>query len=136
MNTLVDYPFLPFSKPSICESSIEEVAECLRSGWITTGPRTQRFEEMLKDYLVSEHALTCSSATAGLFMALKTLDLEPGDEVVTISMTFAASLKCIVNAEKISEQVVSLPLFPSMTDEDQQRVIDAIHDVFNLVVAI
>jgi dTDP-4-amino-4,6-dideoxygalactose transaminase len=53
---------------------------------------------MLKEYLCADYALTCSSATAGLFMALKTLDLEPGDEVITSAMTFAASLNCIVNA--------------------------------------
>lgn len=91
-------PFLPFSRPSISEAAIAEVADCIRSGWITTGPRTQKFEQMLKEYLSAEYALTCSSATAGLFMALKALDLEPGSEVITTSMTFVASLNCIVNA--------------------------------------
>lgn len=98
MNGDAALPFLPFSRPAISEAAIAEVAECLRSGWITTGPRTQKFEKNLREYLSAEYALTCSSATAGLFMALKTLNLQPGDEVVTTSMTFAASLNCIVNA--------------------------------------
>ena len=74
------------------------MAECLRSGWITTGPRTRRFEEMLTEYLGAGNVLACSSATAGLFMALRSLELRPGDEVITTSMTFAATLNCIVNA--------------------------------------
>jgi len=90
--------FLPFTRPSISEEAIAEVADCLRSGWITTGPRTQRFEKMLAEYFGAPQAQACTSATAGLFMALLALDLQPGDEVVTVSMTFAATLNCIVLA--------------------------------------
>lgn len=87
--------FLPFSSPSIGESEIQEVVECLKSGWLTTGPRVTRFESMLEDYLEAPHVLTASSATAGLFMVLKALDLEPGDEVITTPLTFAASVNTI-----------------------------------------
>ncbi len=90
--------FLPFSKPSISEEAIAEVVACLRSGWITTGPRTQKFEEMLGEYFGAEGVQVCSSATAGLLMALLALDLEPGDEVVTSPLTFAATLNTIVLA--------------------------------------
>lgn len=90
--------FLPFSRPSVDEAAIAEVAACLRSGWITTGPRVERFEAMLRDYFQAPHALTCTSATAGLFMALLALDLQPGDEVITSPMTFAATLNTIVLA--------------------------------------
>lgn len=91
-------PFLPFARPSISEAAIQEVVECLRSGWITTGPRTQKFEALLADYVGAPTVLTCSSATAGLFMALAALGLEPGDEVVTTAMTFVATLNTIVQA--------------------------------------
>jgi dTDP-4-amino-4,6-dideoxygalactose transaminase len=90
--------FLPFAKPSISEAAIQEVVDCLRSGWITTGPRTQRFEVLLQEYLGAPKVLACSSATAGLFMALSSLKLEPGDEVITTAMTFVATLNTIVQA--------------------------------------
>lgn len=90
--------FLPFARPSISEEAIAEVAACLRSGWITTGPRTQKFEAMLGEYFGVEGVMACSSATAGLLMALLALELEPGDEVVTSPLTFAATLNTIVLA--------------------------------------
>lgn len=88
--------FLPFSRPSISEAAIEEVAACLRSGWITTGPRVQRFEAMLADYLGAPHVLALANATAGLHLVLAALELKPGDEVITTPMTFAATLNTIV----------------------------------------
>ncbi len=90
--------FLPFSKPSISDEAIAEVVACLKSGWITTGPRTARFAELLQDYFPTKHALTVSSGTAGLHLALLGLDLSPGDEVITSSLTFVASLNTIVQA--------------------------------------
>lgn len=95
--TMDNKPFLPFAKPSLSAAAIQEVVDCLQSGWITTGPRTQRFETMLGDYL-GRPAQSCSSATAGLFMVLKALDLQPGDEVITSPMTFVATLNTIVQA--------------------------------------
>jgi len=94
----MDLPFLPFAKPSISPEAIAEVVACLESGWITTGPRTQAFESMLRDYFDAPSAQCCSSATAGLLMALLSLDLQPDDEVITSSMTFAATLNSIVLA--------------------------------------
>jgi dTDP-4-amino-4,6-dideoxygalactose transaminase len=90
--------FIPFSRPTISEKAIAEVVACLRSGWLATGPRTAKFEEMLRGYFSAPHALTCVSATAGLWMALKALDLKPGDEVVTSPLTFVATLNTIVLA--------------------------------------
>lgn len=90
--------FLPFSRPSISEAAIDEVAACLRSGWITTGPRVQRFEAMLADYLGAPHVLALANATAGLHLVLAALELKPGDEVITTPMTFAATLNTIVLA--------------------------------------
>lgn len=98
-------PFLPFSRPCISEEAIAEVAACLRSGWITTGPRVERFEAMLREYLGAPCALSCTSATGGLLMALMALDLRPGDEVITTPMTFAATLNTIVLAGGIPRLV-------------------------------
>jgi dTDP-4-amino-4,6-dideoxygalactose transaminase len=90
--------FLPFSRPTISASAIAEVVDCLRSGWLATGPRTAKFEEMLRDYFGAPHALTCLNATMGLWMALKAIGLKPGDEVITSPLTFVATLNTIVLA--------------------------------------
>ncbi len=88
--------FLPFSRPTIDQATIDEVVSCLRSGWITTGPRVKQFEEDLKAYCSAPLALVLSSATAGLHLVLAALELKPGDEVITTPMTFAATLNTIV----------------------------------------
>ena len=93
-----ELPFLPFARPGLSEEAIAEAVECLRSGWITTGPRVQKFEGLLKEYCQAPHALTVSSATAGLFLALKALKLAPGDEVITTPMTFVCTANVIVHA--------------------------------------
>ncbi|HKQ31258.1 MAG TPA: DegT/DnrJ/EryC1/StrS aminotransferase family protein [Burkholderiales bacterium] len=90
--------FLPFSRPDISRAAIDEVVQCLESGWITTGPRTRKFEDALAAYLGAEHVLAVSSATAGLHLVLLALELKPGDEVITTPMTFAATLNTIVLA--------------------------------------
>jgi dTDP-4-amino-4,6-dideoxygalactose transaminase len=88
--------FLPFARPSISREAINEVVACLESGWITTGPRVQKFEDELRRYLQAPHALALASATAGLHLALTALELQAGDEVITTPMTFAATLNTIV----------------------------------------
>jgi dTDP-4-amino-4,6-dideoxygalactose transaminase len=90
--------FIPFARPTISRAEINEVAACLRSGWLATGPRSAKFEEMLREYFGAPHALCCVSATMGLWMALKAIDLKPGDEVITSPMTFVATLNTIVLA--------------------------------------
>jgi dTDP-4-amino-4,6-dideoxygalactose transaminase len=87
---------MPFARPSISPEAIAEVVSCLESGWITTGPRVKKFEEMLRAYVGAPHVITVTSATAGLYMVLKALKLQPGDEVITTPMTFAATLNVIV----------------------------------------
>ena len=67
-------------------------------GWITTGPRVQMFEKALQDYFGHEHAFAVSSATAGLHIALLAMDLKPGDEVITTTMTLISTVNTIVHA--------------------------------------
>src|SRR5437870_4050996 len=90
--------FLPFAKPCLSDAAIAEVVACLKSGWITTGPRVKQFETALKNYFQSTHALTLISATAGMHLVLTGLGLQPGDEVITTPLTFAATLNTIVLA--------------------------------------
>jgi dTDP-4-amino-4,6-dideoxygalactose transaminase len=88
--------FLPFAKPSISQAAIDEVTACLTSGWITTGPRVQAFEKALADYLGAPFTSALAHATAGLHLSLLTMGLQPGDEVITTSLTFVATLNVIV----------------------------------------
>jgi len=90
--------FLPFAKPEIAEDAVNDVVACLKSGWLTTGPRTIEFEEMFKTYAGAKHAVSLSSATAGLHGALLSLGLKKGDEVITTPMTFAATVNTIIFA--------------------------------------
>jgi len=90
--------FLPFSRPSISRAAIDEVVACLESGWITTGPRVAQFTEALQQYLGASYVLPLASATAGLHVVLMAMDLQPGDEVITTPLTFAATLNVIVLA--------------------------------------
>jgi dTDP-4-amino-4,6-dideoxygalactose transaminase len=90
--------FLPFSRPSISQAAIDDVITCLKSGWIATGPRVAEFTEALKEYFKAPYALPLMSATAGLHLALLAMGLDPGDEVITTPLTFAATLNSIVLA--------------------------------------
>ena len=89
--------FLPFARPSLGEEEIQEVVDTLRSGWITTGPKTERFTAAFLEYVGGRFAVPVSSATSGLHAALLALGVGPGDEVVTTPMTFVATLNTIVH---------------------------------------
>jgi dTDP-4-amino-4,6-dideoxygalactose transaminase len=91
-------PFLPFSKPSLSDAAIAEVVACLKSGWLTTGPRVQALEQALAAYLDAPQVAAFTSATAAMHLALLALDLQPGDEVITTPLTFVATLNVIVQA--------------------------------------
>jgi len=118
-----DNEFLPFSRPSISEEAISEVVACIRSGWITTGPRVKQFEEDLKAYLRAPQVLALTSATAGLHLALTALKLKPGDEVITTPMTVAATLNTIVLA---GGKPVCVDVEPGTSNMDVTRIAKAV----------
>ncbi len=91
-------PFLPFALPEIGEEEIEEVVATLRSGWLTGGPRVQRFEEGFRRVTGAQHAVALSSCTAGLHLALLAAGIGPGDEVITTPFTFCATVNVIIHA--------------------------------------
>lgn len=97
-NTFHNQDFLPFVRPHFSDEAIADVVECLKGGWIATGPRVQAFEQDLRSYLDAPHALTLTSGTDALFMVLNQLKLQPGDEVIVPSMTFVASTNTILSA--------------------------------------
>ena len=82
--------FLPFSKPSISEEDIAAVADVLRSGWITTGPKVAQFEEDFKKYTSCGEAVSMTSETSVMHALLRALNIGPGDEVITPSMTWVS----------------------------------------------
>ena len=88
--------FLPFSRPSITQEDIDAVCEVLRSGWITTGSKNVEFERLFCDYTGCEGAVAIASATAGMHLALHSLGIGPGDEVITPSMTWVSTVNLIV----------------------------------------
>lgn len=87
--------FLLFSPPAIGEEEVAEVVDTLRSGWITTGPKTRRFETEFAGYLGAPAALALNSCTAGLHTSLRVLGVGPGDEVITTPMTFTSTVNVI-----------------------------------------
>jgi perosamine synthetase len=86
---------IPFHKPYITEDEIAEVLDSLRSGWLTMGPKTVRFEEQFRDYLGAHHAVSMNSCTAGLHLALLAAGIREGDEVILPAMTFTATAEVV-----------------------------------------
>lgn len=87
--------FLVFGKPFIGQEEIDEVVDTLKSGWWGTGPKTELFEERFKKYVGSKYAIAVNSCTAGLHLALKAMDIGPGDEVITTPLTFCSTVNVI-----------------------------------------
>lgn len=86
---------LAFSRPTIEDDEIAEVVDCLRSGWITSGPKVERFEALFRQRLGVSQAVAVNSATAGLHLAVAALGLAPGDEVIVPAITWAATANVV-----------------------------------------
>ena len=89
---------LGFQPPAIGDEEVAAVAETLRSGWLTTGPRSALLEERLADYLEVPHVLAVSSGTSAMHLALVALGIGPGDEVITSPITWPATANVIEHA--------------------------------------
>jgi len=88
---------IPFSPPHIDDKIIAEVVDTLKSGWITTGPKTKLFEKRLTEYTGGKSTLCVNSATAGLEIALRWFGIGPGDEVIVPAYTYCATANVIVH---------------------------------------
>jgi dTDP-4-amino-4,6-dideoxygalactose transaminase len=102
---------LGFQPPAVGEEEVEAVAEAIRSGWLTTGPRAAELERRLSDYLEAEHVLAVASGTAALHLSLVALDVGPGDEVITSPITWPATANVIVHCG-------ATPVFVDVRDSD------------------
>ena len=114
---------IPFSPPDMSEAEVLEVAEALRSGWITTGPKTKEFERQIAAYCGTNKAVCLNSATACMEMILHVLGVGPGDEVITCAYTYTAtaSVTCHVGAK-----VVMVDTAPGSFEMDYSKLADAI----------
>jgi dTDP-4-amino-4,6-dideoxygalactose transaminase len=117
--------FLPFSKPCINQAAIDEVVACIKSGWLTTGPRVKAFENALVNYLSAANVLAVNSATSGLHLALESLGIGSGDEVITTPFTFVATLNTIVHT---GAKPVLVDACLDTYNIDVQQIEDAITD--------
>lgn len=91
-------PFLPFSRPSVTEDDIAAVAAVLRSGWITTGTQCAALEDAFRERVGARHGVAVTSATGAMHLLLRALDIGPGDEVITPSLTWVSTVNLIVLA--------------------------------------
>jgi dTDP-4-amino-4,6-dideoxygalactose transaminase len=125
-------PFLPFALPEIGEEEIQEVVNCLRSGWLTTGPKTRQFETDFEAMLNAAgggvasgnqpvQAIAVNSATAGLHLALEAIGIGPGDEVIVPTHTFTATAEVVryLGADPVFVDVLpgSLNIDPALVRE-------------------
>ena len=124
--------FIPFALPDIDEADIAEVADTLRSGWVTTGPKARRFEQDFVQFLEPAgpatgwrplQALAVNSATAGLHLALEALGIGPGDEVITTTHTFTATAEVV---RYLGADVVLVDIDPRTLNIDPVQVEAAI----------
>lgn len=90
--------FLVFGSPCIGEAEISEVLDCLRSGWIGTGPKVMKFQEIVRKYMQAKYAVALNSCTAALHLAMLVSELEKGSEVITTTMTFCSTVNSIIHS--------------------------------------
>ena len=116
--------FLSFQPPAIGEEEIAAVAETLRSGWLTTGPRAAELERRTAEYFEAEHVLAVASGTAALHLALLAVGVRPGDEVITSSITWPATANVIVHCG-------ATPVFADVRDSDLNIDPDRVRELVN-----
>ncbi|MBU3877042.1 DegT/DnrJ/EryC1/StrS aminotransferase family protein [Faecalicatena sp. AGMB00832] len=124
---------VPFSPPDITEEEIAEVAKTLRSGWITTGPRTKEFERQIAQFVGTGRAVCLNSATACLEQTLRVMGIGPGDEVITTAYTYTATCSCICH---VGATPVLVDTLPGSFDMDPQKVREAVTERTKAVICV
>ena len=114
---------IPFSPPDMSEEEVKEVAEALRSGWITTGPKTKEFERQIAAYLGTNRAVCLNSATAAMEMALRLIGVGPEDEVIVPAYTYTASASV---TQHVGCKLVLIDSQPDRVEMDYDKLADAI----------
>ena len=114
---------IAFSPPDITEEEIQEVAETLRSGWITTGPRTKEFERRIAERCRTKYAVCLNSATACMEMTLRVMGIGPGDEVITTAYTYTATCSVICH---VGATPVLVDTMPGSFEMDAEKAAGAV----------
>ena len=114
---------IPFSPPDITDLEVEEIAAALRSGWITTGPRTRELERRLAAYVGTKRCICLNSQTACAEMALRLMEIGPGDEVITTPYTYTATAAVICH---VGAKPVFVDTKPDRLEMDEDRLAEAI----------
>lgn len=124
---------IPFSPPDITDVEINNVVEVLKSGWITTGPKTKEFERKIADYCTTNRAICLNSATAGMEMTLRVLGIGPGDEVITSAYTYTASASVI---HHVGAKIVLVDTAEGSYQMDYKKLSEAITEKTKAVICV
>ena len=124
---------IPFSPPDISEAEVQEVAEALRSGWITTGPRTKVFERQIADYCGTSKAVCLNSATACMESILRALGIGSGDEVITSAYTYTASASIVCH---VGGTLKLVDTAPDSFEMDYDKLADAITEKTKVIIPV
>jgi|YelNatPaOPRAMG01_1025707.scaffolds.fasta_scaffold54762_2 UDP-4-amino-4,6-dideoxy-N-acetyl-beta-L-altrosamine transaminase len=111
--------FVPFASPLISDDEIAEVVDTLKSGWLTTGPKVQRFEKEFAQFVGSKYAIAVSSCTAALHLALVATGIGPGDEVITTPFTFVATANVILH---VGAKPIFVDIRPDTFNIDVEKI--------------
>ena len=124
---------IPFSPPDMSEAEVQEVAEALRSGWITTGPKTKEFERQIASYTGTNKAVCLNSATACMESILRALGIGPGDEVITCAYTYTASASVVCH---VGARVIFVDTKPGSFEMDYDKLAHAITERTKAVIPV
>ncbi|KLU39532.1 MAG: capsular biosynthesis protein [Peptococcaceae bacterium 1109] len=124
---------IPFSPPDITDREIEAVVEVLRSGWITTGPKTKLFEKRIAEYVGVPRAVCLNSATAAMELTLRLLGVGPGDEVITSAYTYTASASVI---HHVGARIVLVDTAPNSYEMDYEKLADALTERTKVIIPV
>lgn len=126
-------PNIPFSPPDITDEEINEVIDTLKSGWITTGPKTKLFEKKIAEYVGTKKVACLNSATAGLELTLRILGIGPGDEVITSAYTYTASASVI---HHVGAKIVLVDISSDSFEMDYDLVSKAITEKTKAIIPV
>jgi len=133
-DTPVRGTYLPFTTPDMTDLEINEVADSMRSGWLTTGPKVQKFSQKLAEYVGAKYAVSLNSATAGLHIAYLAAGLKPGDKILTSPLTFVATantaIHCGAGVRFADIDIDTLNINPSAAEaafKDDVKILVPVH---------
>lgn len=124
---------IPFSPPDLTNAEVEEVIKTIKSGWITTGPKTKEFEKRISEYIGVNKAVCLNSATAAMELTLRILGIGPGDEVITSAYTYTASASII---EHVGARIVLVDTAPNSFEMDYDKLADSITENTKMIIPV